>query len=81
MNVEVDIILSDNEITDNGAGFKFSFGAKLGSFIFIVDHDITVSRTGLEYPILKVEAVVNETLSSRFVTNKLECYFTINSCY
>ncbi|XP_063395828.1 uncharacterized protein LOC134680633 [Mytilus trossulus] len=64
VNVEVDIILSDNEITDNGAGLKFSFGAKLGSYIFIVDHDITVSRTGLEYPILKVDAVVNETLSS-----------------
>ena len=66
INIEVDIVLSDNAVSDDNAVFSFSFGAKLGNYIFITDQDIVVQRTGTEKPVLKVDASVNETLSTRY---------------
>jgi hypothetical protein len=66
INIEVDIVLSDNAVTDDKAVFSFSFGAKLGSYICIVVQDIVVQRTGSEKPVLKVDASVNGTLSTRY---------------
>lgn len=64
INVAVDIVLNDNEATSNGTVFSFSFGAKLGNYIFITNQDIVVFRDGLEKPSLLSSAVYNNSLST-----------------
>ena len=64
INLEVDIQLQDTEVTDHGAEFWFSFGAKLPNYVIIYDKKISVDRDNSERPILEISATVNTTLST-----------------
>ena len=62
--LEVVIQMADCDLSDDASTHVFSVGNKLANFIFIYDHDITVSRDGNEIPDLSL--TLTGTIMSRY---------------
>ena len=56
--------MADCDSSDDASTHVFSVGNKLANYIFIYDHDITVSRDGNEIPDLSL--TLTGTIMSRY---------------